>query len=161
MWLVTWYKVWPLKGNWRLKGHFLGIPSKCFRYHIETDTRSFFEFSFSGGKTVPKSSLAAIASILIMWPYTSHVCSLANQIWRIVTRLKAVRFRGLSIWILRPRWKVNIMKGFMNLLVKSGCRDFHSQDEPRRERESQKRIIGRAPRPPRSRKREWWVHLRL
>ena len=41
------------------------------------------------------------------------------------------------------------------LLVKSGCRDFHSQDEPRRERESQKRIIGRAPRPPRSRKREW------
>ena len=32
------------------------------------------------------------------------------------------------------------MKGFMNLLVKSGCRDFHSQDEPRRERESQKRI---------------------
>ena len=57
--------------------------------------------------------------------------------------MKAVRFRGLSIQILRPRLKVNIlMKGFMNLLVKSGPRDFNHQDEPETEREIQKRIMG-------------------
>ena len=57
--------------------------------------------------------------------------------------MKAVRFRGLSIQILRPRLKVNIlMKGFMNLLVKSGPRDFNRQDEPETEREIQKRIMG-------------------
>ena len=31
---------------------------------------------------------------------------------------------------------------FMNLLVKSGPRDFNRQDEPKTERESQKRITG-------------------
>ena len=48
--------------------------------------------------------------------------------------MKAVRLRDLGIQILRPRLKVNIlMKGFMNLLVKSGPRDFNRQDEPETE----------------------------
>ena len=55
--------------------------------------------------------------------------------------MKAVRFRGLSIRILRSRWKVNILKGFMNLLVKSDPRDFNPQDEPEIECDIQKRII--------------------
>ena len=56
--------------------------------------------------------------------------------------MKAVRFQGLSIQILRPRLKVNILiKGFMNLLVKSGPRDFNRLDEPETEREIQKRIM--------------------
>ena len=56
--------------------------------------------------------------------------------------MKAVRLRDLSIQILRPRWEVNIIKGFMNLLVKSGPRDFNREDEPETEREIQKRIMG-------------------
>ena len=43
-------------------------------------------------------------------------------------------FRGLIIWILMPRWKVNIMKGFMNLLVKSGPDKLNRQGEPKIER---------------------------
>ena len=70
------------------------------------------------------------ASILILWPYTSHRC----------TWVRAVLFRGLIISILRPRWKV---KEFMNLLGKSGPRDLNRQDEPKIERENQKRNRGR------------------
>ena len=53
--------------------------------------------------------------------------------------MKAVRFRGLSIRILRSRWKVNILKGFMNLSMKSDPRDFNPQ--PEIECDIQKRII--------------------
>ena len=42
---------------------------------------------------------------------------------------KAVLFPGLIIRILRLRWKANIMKGFMNLLVKSGPCNLNRQDE--------------------------------
>ena len=38
------------------------------------------------------------------------------------------------------RWKVNIMKGFMNLLVKSGPRDLNRQNEPKIRWKSQQRI---------------------
>ena len=55
--------------------------------------------------------------------------------------MKAVRFRGLSIRILRSLWKVNILKGFMNLSVKSDPRDFNPQDEPEIECDIQERII--------------------
>ena len=55
--------------------------------------------------------------------------------------MKAVRFWGLSIRILRSRWKVNILKGFMNLSVKSDPRYFNPQDEPEIECDIQKRII--------------------
>ena len=54
--------------------------------------------------------------------------------------MKAVLFRGLIIRIMRPRWKVNIIKEFINLLVKSGPRDLNRQDETKIVRESQKRI---------------------
>ena len=44
-----------LTGNWRLTGHFFfGIPSKCLRQHIKTDTRCFVRLyvPFFAGKTV-------------------------------------------------------------------------------------------------------------
>ena len=37
---------------------------------------------------------------------------------------------------------LRVRAGFMNLLVKSGPRDFNRQDEPETEREIQKRIMG-------------------
>ena len=52
-------------------------------------------------------------------------------------------FRGLIIWILMPRWKVNIMEGFMNLLVKSDPGSLNRQGESKIERESQKRSRSR------------------
>ena len=54
--------------------------------------------------------------------------------------MKAVLFRGLIIRIMRPRWKVNIIKEFINLFVKSGPRNLNRQDETKIVRESQKRI---------------------
>ena len=54
--------------------------------------------------------------------------------------MKAVLFRGLIIRIMRTRWKVNIIKEFINLLVKSGPRDLNRQDETKIVLESQKRI---------------------
>ena len=53
--------------------------------------------------------------------------------------MKAGLFRGLVIRILRSRWRV---KGLMNLLVKSGSRDLNRLDEPKIERETQRRLIG-------------------
>ena len=52
-------------------------------------------------------------------------------------------FRGLIIWILMPRWKVNIREGFMNLLVKSDPGSLNRQGESKIERESQKRSRSR------------------
>ena len=42
-----------------------------------------------------------------------------------------------------PRWKVNIMEGFMNLLVKSDPGSLNRQGESKIERESQKRSRSR------------------
>ena len=55
--------------------------------------------------------------------------------------MKAVLFRGLIIRIMRPQWKVNVIKGFINLLVKSGPRDLNRQNENKIVCESQKRIM--------------------
>ena len=55
---------------------------------------------------------------------------------------ETVLFRGLIIRILRPLWRVNVMKGLKNLLVKSGPRDLNRLDEPKIERERQRRIMG-------------------
>ena len=48
--------------------------------------------------------------------------------------------RSLIIRILRPPWKVKITKGLMSLLLKSSPGDLNRQNEPKIERESQRRI---------------------
>ena len=67
-----------------------------------------------------------------------------------VLRVKAVLFRDLIIRIFRRLWEVNIMKGFMNLLVKSGPGNLNRQEE--RDLKQSARVRrgsrARAPRPP-------------
>ena len=57
------------------------------------------------------------ASNLIKYPDTSHLCTLSKNLRRIVVRVRAVWFRSLIIWILRPPWKAKIMKGLWNYWV--------------------------------------------
>ena len=89
-----------------------------------------------------RESYAVKASISVMCSFTSHVCRLSKVNISDIISSESSSISGSEYSDFEASMEGEHNERFMNLLVKSGPRDFNRQDEPKTERESQKRITG-------------------